>query len=68
MAKEHRHRRRYAAAGHLSKGNVASSALSARIPYRLVRMGRRRNVCFWHKADITFAPHMSAFDPKRSPT
>jgi hypothetical protein len=36
MAKEHRHRRRYAAAGHLSKGNVASSALSARIPCRLV--------------------------------
>ena len=36
MAKEHRHRRRYAAAGHLSKGNVPSSALSARIPCRLV--------------------------------
>jgi hypothetical protein len=32
----HRHRRSYAADGHLSKGNVASSALSARIPCRLV--------------------------------
>jgi hypothetical protein len=51
-------------AGRLSEGDVATGALRARVPYRLVLKVPGGNVCCWHKADVSMSQSMSAIEGK----